>query len=57
VLSIFQNDAASTRLVVSQLHEQQKEWELERRHFFSEVTMAKILAQEEPMDLIDGERA
>ncbi len=30
------------RLVGSQLQEQQEEWQLERRRFFSEATMAKI---------------
>ena len=36
------NDAAITRLVGSKLLEQQEEWQLERRRFFSEATMAKI---------------
>jgi hypothetical protein len=30
------------RLVGSQLQEQQEEWQLERRRFFFEATMAKI---------------
>ncbi|WP_255510532.1 IS256 family transposase [Cyanobium sp. LEGE 06143] len=42
VVGIFPNDAAITRLVGSQLLEQQEEWQLERRRFFSEATMAKI---------------
>jgi transposase-like protein len=45
---IFPNDAAITRLVGSQLLEQQEEWQLERRRFFSETTMAKISEPEEP---------
>ena len=35
VVGIFPNDAAITRLVGSQLLEQQEEWPLERRRFFS----------------------
>ena len=42
-------------LVGSQLLEQQEEWQLERRRFFSEATMAKIPEPEEALDLIDGE--
>jgi hypothetical protein len=42
VVGIFPNDDAITRLVGSQLLEQQVEWQLERRRFFSEATMAKI---------------
>ena len=42
VVGIFPNDAAIVRLVGSQLLEQQEEWQLERRRFFSEATMAKI---------------
>ena len=42
VVGIFPNDAAIVRLVGSQLQEQQEEWQLERRRFFSEATMAKI---------------
>ncbi|MFM7513379.1 MAG: transposase, partial [Cyanobium sp.] len=57
VVGIFPNDAAITRLVGSQLLEQQEEWQLERRRFFSEATMAKIQEPEEALDLIDGERA
>jgi transposase-like protein len=55
VVGIFPNDAAITRLVGSQLLEQQEEWQLERRRFFSEATMAKIPEQEDPMELTDGE--
>jgi putative transposase len=47
--------AAITRLVGSQLLEQQEEWQLERRRFFSEATMAKIPEPEEPLDLTDGD--
>ena len=57
MVGIFPNDDPITRLVGSQLLEQQEEWQLERRRFFSEATMAKILAPEEPLKLIDGERA
>ena len=42
VVGIFPNDAAIVRLVGSQLLEQQEEWQLERRRFFFEATMAKI---------------
>jgi len=42
VVGIFPNDAAIVRLVGRQLQEQQEEWQLERRRFFSEATMAKI---------------
>ena len=37
--------------------EQQEEWQLERRRFFSEATMAKIPEPEEALELTDGERA
>ena len=57
VVGIFPNDAAITRLVGSQLLEQQEEWQLERRRFFSEATMAKIPEPEEPLELIDGQHA
>ena len=57
VVGIFPNDAAITRLVGSQLLEQQEEWQLERRRFFSEATMAKIPEPEETLELTDGERA
>ena len=45
------------RLVSSQLLEQQEEWQLERRRFFSEATMAKIPDPEEPLELPDGDLA
>ncbi len=55
VVGIFPNDAAITRLVGSQLLEQQEEWQLERRRFFSEATMAKIPEPEGPLELMDGD--
>ena len=55
VVGIFPNDAAIVRLVGSQLLEQQEEWQLERRRFFSEATMAKIPEPEEPLELTDGD--
>ncbi len=48
VVGIFPNDAAIVRLVGAQLLEQQEEWQLERRRFFSEATMAKVLSQKRP---------
>ena len=57
VVGIFPNDAAITRLVGSQLLEQQEEWQLERRRFFSEATMAKISEPEEPLELMNGDQA
>ena len=54
VVGIFPNDAAITRLVGSQLLEQQEEWQLERRRFFSEATMAKIPEAEEAFVLTDA---
>ena len=57
VVGIFPNDAAILRLVGSQLLEQQEEWQLERRRFFSEATMAKIPDPEEPLELPDGDLA
>jgi putative transposase len=54
VVGIFPNDAAITRLVGSQLLEQQEEWELERRRFFSEATIAKIPEPEEAFVLTDA---
>ena len=53
MVGIFPNDAAIVRLVGSQLLEQQEEWQLERRRFFSEATMAKIPEPEEPLELTD----
>jgi hypothetical protein len=43
--------------VGSQLLEQQEEWQLERRRFFSAATMAKIPGPEEPLELPDGDLA
>jgi putative transposase len=57
VVGIFPNDPAIVRLVGSQLLEQQEEWQLERRRFFSEATMAKIPDPDEVLELSDGERA
>lgn len=57
VVGIFPNDAAITRLVGSQLLEQQEEWQLERRRFFSEATMAKIPEPEEALELTDADPA
>ena len=37
------------------LLEQQEEWQLERRRFFSEATMAKIPEPEEALELADGD--
>ena len=54
-VGIFPNDAAIVRLVGSQLLEQQEEWQLERRRFFSEATMAKIPEPEEPLELTDAD--
>ena len=44
-------------LVGAQLLEQQEEWQLERRRFFSEATMAKIPDLDEALELTDGEGA
>ena len=57
MVGIFPNDPAIVRLVGSQLLEQQEEWQLERRRFFSEATMAKIPEPEEPLDLPAGNQA
>ena len=57
MVGIFPNDPAIIRLVGSQLLEQQEEWQLERRRFFSEATMAKIPDPEEPLELPDGDLA
>ena len=54
VVGIFPNDAAFIRLVCSKLLEQQEEWQLERRRFFSEASMAKIPEPEEAFVLTDG---
>ena len=45
------------RLVGSQLQEQQEEWQLERRRFFSEATMAKIADPEEPLGFSENDPA
>jgi putative transposase len=55
VVGIFPNDPAIVRLVGSQLLEQQEEWQLERRRFFSEATMAKIPEPEEALELTDAD--
>ncbi len=57
VVGIFPNDASIVRLVGAQLLEQQEEWQLERRRFFSEATMAKIPEPDEPLGLTDGDAA
>ncbi len=55
VVGIFPNDAAISRLVGSQLLEQQEEWQLECRRFLSEATLSKIPEPEEALELTDGE--
>jgi putative transposase len=55
VVGIFPNDPAIVRLVGSQLLEQQEDWQLERRRFFSEATMAKIPEPEEALELTDAD--
>ena len=57
VVGIVPNDAAITRLVGSQLLEQQEEWHLERGRLFSDATMARIPAPEVPLELIAGQHA
>ena len=57
MVGIFPNDAAIVRLVGAQLLEQQEEWQLERRRFFSEATMAKIPEPEEALEHADGDAA
>ena len=56
VVGIFPKDAAIVRLVGAQLLEQQEEWQLERRRFFSEATMAKITTPEEPLEFSQSHR-
>jgi putative transposase len=56
VVGIFPNDPAIVRLVGSQLLEQQEEWQLERRRFFSEATMARIPEPEEALEFTDADR-
>ena len=57
VVGIFPNDPAIVRLVGSLLLEQQEEWQLERRRFFSEATMARISEPEEALELTDDDRS
>jgi putative transposase len=57
VVGIFPNDAVIVRLVGSQLQEQQEEWQLERRRFFSEATMTKIPDPEEPLGVSEDDPA
>ena len=57
VVGIFPNDAAIVRLVGIQLQEQQEEWQLERRCFFSEATMAKIPESDGPLKLTGADLA
>ena len=56
VVGIFPNDPAIPRLVGSQLLEQREEWQLERRRFSSQATMASISELEEALELIDSYR-
>jgi hypothetical protein len=55
VVGIFPNEATVLRLVGSQLLEQQEEWQLERRRFFSGATMAKIPEPEGALELTDAD--
>jgi len=57
VVGIIPNDAAIVRLVGSQLQEQQEGWQLNRRRFFSEATMAKIPEQEEMLEFSQSDPA
>ncbi len=58
VVGIFLNDPAIVRLVDSQLLEQQEEeWQLQRRRFFSEATTAKLPEPEELLELPEGDRS
>ena len=50
-MGILPNDASIIRLVESQLLEKQQEWQLERRRFFSEATMAEIPVSKKPLRL------
>ena len=45
------------RLLVSRLLEQQEEWQLERRRFFSEASMDKIPDPEWPLELTCGRQS
>ncbi|QPN61038.1 hypothetical protein H8F24_06995 [Synechococcus sp. CBW1002] len=56
-VTVIGEDAAIVRLVGSQLLEQQEEWQLERRRFFSEATMAKIPELEAMLEPTDGDPA
>jgi transposase-like protein len=51
VVGISPNDAAIVPLVGSQLQEQQGEWQLERRRFFSEGSITKIPESDQPLKL------
>ena len=44
-------------LLGAHLLEQQEEWQLDRRRFFSEATMGKIPEPEEPLKLTVGDAA
>ena len=57
VVGIFPNDASIVRLAGSQLQEQQEEWQLERRRFFSEATMAKIPQPGELLEITSADLA
>ena len=57
VVGIFPNDAATLRLVGSQLLAQQEEWQLERCRFFCEATMANNPEPKDPLELNDGDPA
>ena len=55
VVDNLPNEAAIVRLVGSKLLEQQEEWQLEHRRFFSEATMAMIQEPEEPLETTDAD--
>ena len=58
VVGIFPNAAAIVRLAGSQLLEQQeKEWQLERRRFFSEDPRAKIPEPAKPLEFAAADLA
>jgi putative transposase len=57
VVGIVPNDAAIVRLVGSLLLEQQEEWQLKRRRFFSEATKAKIPKTEEMLEFSERDPA
>jgi len=54
VVDISPNDGTITGMMGVQ---QQEEWQMERRRFFSEATMTKIPVPEEALELTDGECA